>query len=115
MSDATVEHAEPVETTESVQTTESVDAGDIAEPTDPVGVTDPAAATADGSADPGASDAPAEQADNDDLRAVMTGDIVIDAALRDLDAVDVADLDGHVEAAEALQRTLQGRLANLGE
>ena len=44
-----------------------------------------------------------------------TGDIVIDAALRDLDAVDAADLDGHVEAAEALQRTLQGRLANLGE
>lgn len=46
---------------------------------------------------------------------VETGDIVIDSALRDLDSVDPADLDGHVEAAEALQRTLQGRLANLGE
>lgn len=46
---------------------------------------------------------------------VATGDIVIDAALRDLAAVDATDLDGHIEAAESLQRTLQGRLANLGE
>ena len=115
MSDATVEHAEPVETTESVQTTESVDAGDIAELTDPVDVADPAAATAAGSAEPGAPGEPAEQADHDDLRAVMTGDIVIDAALQDLAAVEATDLDGHIEAAEALQRTLQGRLANRGE
>ena len=52
----------------------------------------------------GVSDAPVE-----------TGDIVIDAALRDLADVPDTDLDGHIEAAESLQRTLQGRLANLGE
>ncbi|MFN2321027.1 MAG: hypothetical protein ABR500_15280 [Dermatophilaceae bacterium] len=46
---------------------------------------------------------------------VDTGDLVIDAALRDLAAVDPGDLDGHIEAAESLQRTLQARLANLGE
>lgn len=44
-----------------------------------------------------------------------TGDLVIDAALRDLMALDGDDLDGHIEAAESLQRTLQARLANLGE
>lgn len=60
-------------------------------------------------------DTEAGQPDSDGPAPVETGDIVIDAALRDLDAVDAADLDGHVEAAEALQRTLQGRLANLGE
>lgn len=46
---------------------------------------------------------------------VATGDIVIDAALGDLAALPADDLDGHIEAAESLQRTLQGRLANLGE
>lgn len=46
---------------------------------------------------------------------VETGDIVIDAALRDLTQVPSEDLDAHIEAAESLQRTLQGRLANLGE
>lgn len=60
-------------------------------------------------------DGEAGQPETDGPAPVETGDIVIDAALRDLDAVDAADLDGHVEAAEALQRTLQGRLANLGE
>ena len=46
---------------------------------------------------------------------VETADIVIDAALRDLSQVPSDDLDAHIEAAESLQRTLQGRLANLGE
>ncbi|NLJ52821.1 MAG: hypothetical protein GX344_01615 [Intrasporangiaceae bacterium] len=68
----------------------------------------------DADAEPDLDVATEAQAPGPDLP-VETGDIVIDAALRDLDAVDVADLDGHVEAAEALQRTLQGRLANLGE
>ena len=44
-----------------------------------------------------------------------TGDLVIDAALRDLTQVGPEDLDGHIEAAESLQRTLQARLADLGE
>ena len=44
-----------------------------------------------------------------------TGDLVVDAALRDLARLDPDDLDGHIEAAESLQRTLQGRLANLGD
>ncbi|MDO5503554.1 MAG: hypothetical protein Q4G67_10315 [Actinomycetia bacterium] len=47
--------------------------------------------------------------------AVTTGDIVIDSALRDLAEVAPEDLDGHIEAAESLQATLQGRLSNLGE
>jgi hypothetical protein len=46
---------------------------------------------------------------------ITTGDIVIDAALRDLTAADPSDLDAQIEQAEALQRTLQGRLADLGE
>ncbi len=53
--------------------------------------------------------------ENTDPTPVATGDIVIDAALGDLAQVAPDDLDGHIEAAEALQRTLQGRLANLGE
>ena len=47
--------------------------------------------------------------------AAATGDIVIDSALRDLADVAPEDLDGHIEAAQALHRTLQGRLADLGE
>lgn len=46
---------------------------------------------------------------------IATGDIVIDAALRDLSQVPADDLDAQIEAAEAVQRTLQGRLADLGE
>lgn len=46
---------------------------------------------------------------------VATGDLVVDAAVTDLAALDGADLDGHIEAAEALHRTLQARLADLGE
>lgn len=47
--------------------------------------------------------------------AAPTGDIVIDAALRDLNAADQRDLDAQIERAESLQRTLQGRLADLDE
>ncbi|MGA8045349.1 MAG: hypothetical protein WCA30_03700 [Dermatophilaceae bacterium] len=47
--------------------------------------------------------------------AAPTGDIVIDAALRDLTAADPLDLDAQIERAESLQRTLQGRLADLDE
>jgi hypothetical protein len=50
-----------------------------------------------------------------DAGGVTTGDIVIDAALRDLTAADPSDLDAQIEQAEALQRTLQGRLADLSE
>ena len=46
---------------------------------------------------------------------IATGDIVIDAALRDLTQVPADDLDAQIDAAEAVQRTLQGRLADLGE
>jgi len=45
----------------------------------------------------------------------VTGDIVIDAALRDLTSADPKDLDALIERAESLQRTLQGRLADLGD
>ncbi len=43
-----------------------------------------------------------------------TGDIVIDAALRDLAAVPDEDLDGQLAAGEQVQRTLQSRLGDLG-
>jgi len=43
-----------------------------------------------------------------------TGDLVIDAALRDLAASDPGDLDGQIEAGERVQRTLQSRLTDLG-
>ena len=42
-----------------------------------------------------------------------TGDIVIDAALRDLAAVPEEDLDGQLAAGEHVQRTLQSRLSDL--
>ena len=64
--------------------------------------------------DPGTTAVPEPPAAPPD-EVLGTGDLVIDAALRDLASVDAADLDGHIEAAEALQRTLQGRLADLGE
>jgi hypothetical protein len=50
-----------------------------------------------------------------DAGAITTSDIVIDAALRDLTAADPSDLDAQIDQAEALQRTLQGRLADLSE
>ena len=43
-----------------------------------------------------------------------TGDIVIDAALRDLAAAPHDDLDAQLEAGEAVHRTLQSRLTDLG-
>lgn len=43
-----------------------------------------------------------------------TGDLVIDAATRELAAVDTADLDGTAAAGEQVHRTLQARLSDLG-
>ena len=43
-----------------------------------------------------------------------TGDIVIDSALRDLAAAPDDDLDAQLEAGEAVHRTLQSRLSDLG-
>ena len=43
-----------------------------------------------------------------------TGDLVIDAALRDLAAAPEDDLDAQIERGEQVQRTLQGRLGDLG-
>ena len=44
----------------------------------------------------------------------QTGDPVIDAALRDLADAPVADLDAQLAAGEAVHRTLQSRLTDLG-
>ncbi len=43
-----------------------------------------------------------------------TGDLVIDAALRDLAVTAPEDLDAQIEAGERVQRTLQSRLGDLG-
>ncbi|MFC7492582.1 MULTISPECIES: hypothetical protein [unclassified Knoellia] len=43
-----------------------------------------------------------------------TGDLVIDAALRDLAETPGDDLDAQIERGEQVQRTLQGRLSDLG-
>ena len=43
-----------------------------------------------------------------------TGDLVIDAVIGDLAACSPTDLDDLVDAGERVQRTLQGRLADLG-
>jgi hypothetical protein len=43
-----------------------------------------------------------------------TGDLVIDAALRDLADTPDDDLDAQIERGEQVQRTLQGRLSDLG-
>ena len=43
-----------------------------------------------------------------------TGDIVIDSALGDLAAAPDDDLDAQLEAGEAVHRTLQSRLSDLG-
>ncbi|HIZ99180.1 MAG TPA: hypothetical protein H9805_11455 [Candidatus Janibacter merdipullorum] len=43
-----------------------------------------------------------------------TGDLVVDAALRDLAAVDPADLDATLAAGEAVHATLTSRLSDLG-
>ncbi|MFQ6173229.1 hypothetical protein ACK8HX_16630 [Oryzobacter sp. R7] len=43
-----------------------------------------------------------------------TGDLVIDAALGDLAAAPPEDLDAQLASGEAVQRTLQSRLSDLG-
>ena len=43
-----------------------------------------------------------------------TGDIVIDSDLRDLASASDDDLDAQLEAGEAVHRTLQSRLSDLG-
>lgn len=43
-----------------------------------------------------------------------TGDVVVDAALRDLAAVDPHDLDATMTAAGSLHATLTSRLSDLG-
>jgi hypothetical protein len=43
-----------------------------------------------------------------------TGDIVVDAALRDLASAPADDLDAQLAAGEAVHRTLQSRLGDLG-
>lgn len=43
-----------------------------------------------------------------------TGDIVVDAALRDLAAVDEADLDAILAAGDSVHGTLTARLSDLG-
>ena len=43
-----------------------------------------------------------------------TGDLVIDAALRDLASAPADDLDAQLESGEAVHRTLQSRLGDLG-
>ena len=43
-----------------------------------------------------------------------TGDLVVDAALRDLAAVDGSDLDATLAAGEAVHETLTSRLSDLG-
>ena len=45
----------------------------------------------------------------------QTDDLVIDAALRELDQVDPADLDGVLTASEAVLQTLQERLRDIGD
>jgi hypothetical protein len=51
--------------------------------------------------------APASQPDE-------TGDLVIDASLKDLADADPDDLDAQIEAGERVHQTLQSRLSDLG-
>lgn len=44
----------------------------------------------------------------------QTGDLVVDAVLRDLAVVDEADLDGVLAAGESVHQTLTSRLSDLG-
>jgi hypothetical protein len=60
---------------------------------------------------------PRESEDAEPSRSIdapRTGDIVIDAALTDLAVADAGDLDAILDRGEAVHRTLQGRLADLG-
>ncbi len=43
-----------------------------------------------------------------------TGDIVIDAALQDLQSASPDDLDAQIDAGQRVQQTLQARLSDLG-
>lgn len=43
-----------------------------------------------------------------------TGDVLIDAALQDLEAAAPDDLDAQIEAGQRVHRTLQSRLSDLG-
>lgn len=43
-----------------------------------------------------------------------TGDLVVDAALRDLSGVDPSDLDAVLAAGESVHSTLTSRLSDLG-
>lgn len=43
-----------------------------------------------------------------------TGDLVVDAALADLAAVDASDLDAVLAAGESVHATLTSRLSDLG-
>lgn len=44
----------------------------------------------------------------------VTGDLLVDAALRDLAALDPADLDATLATGEAVHATLTSRLSDLG-
>jgi hypothetical protein len=44
----------------------------------------------------------------------VTGDPVIDAALRDLEQAPGQDLDAQIGAGQRLHQVLQGRLSDLG-
>ena len=44
-----------------------------------------------------------------------TGDLVIDAALSDLDSAPEGDLDASIAAGEAVHQTLKSRLTDLGD
>jgi hypothetical protein len=44
----------------------------------------------------------------------ITGDAVIDAALRSLEEVPPDDLDAQIAAGQRVQQTLQSRLSDLG-
>ena len=43
-----------------------------------------------------------------------TGDVLIDAALQDLEDAAPDDLDAQIEAGQRVHRTLQSRLSDLG-
>ena len=75
-----------------------------------------AGSTEDASVAPVGSADPADPASPENAAppAPETGDLVIDAALRNLADAPPDDLDAQVEQGEQVQRTLQGRLSDLG-
>jgi hypothetical protein len=50
-----------------------------------------------------------------DLASPQTGDLVVEAALRELDQVDPADLDAVLAVSEGVLQTLQERLRDIGD